>query len=39
MMEEVAGRMGEIDELEFLVLETPFEVKGSGMNFLAVQKI
>lgn len=36
MMEDMAGRMGEIGELEFMALKTPNEGKGSRMDCLAV---
>lgn len=36
VMEEMAERMGEIGELEFMALKTPNEDRGSRMNFLAV---
>lgn len=36
VMEDMAGRMGEIGELEFMALKTPNEGKGSRMDCLAV---
>lgn len=36
VMEEMAGRMGEIGELEFMALKTPNEGRGSRMNCLTV---